>query len=90
MKFYDHVNHVTAIGHSAMCYENIFSVETEYDMHFTVFVSKRHTYNIYYDPNMRTVVVCHPKADHIDASATILEAVILFLTGKYVCLEEDE
>ena len=90
MKFYDHVNHVTATGRQATRYEMIFSVSLPDDMHFTVSISKDDVYRIYYNPSRRMTVARHPKAAHVDAVATVLEAVILLLTGEHVYLEEDE
>ena len=90
MKFYDHVNHVTAVGCPATCYETVFTVETGDDMCFTVSVSKGDDYTIHYDPSMRTVISCHPKVDYVDVMVTVLEAAILFLTGEHVYFEEDE
>lgn len=90
MKFYDHVNHVTATGRQATRYEMIFSVHLPGDMHFTASISKGDVYRIYYNPGRRMIVARHPKADYIDVMATILETAILFLTGEHVYLEEDE
>ena len=90
MKFYDHVNRVTAVGRPATCYETVFSVETEDGMHFIVSASKGDVYKIHYDPSTRTVIARHPRADYVDVMATILETVILFLTGEHAHLEEDE
>ena len=90
MKFYDHVNHITATGRQATRYEMIFSVHLPDDMHFIVSISKNDVYRICYNPSGRMIVAHHPKADHIDVMATILETVILFLTGEHAYLEEDE
>lgn len=90
MKFYDHVNHVTAVGRPATCCETVFSVEAGDDMHFIMSVSKGNVYKMCYDPRTRTVVVRHPKADYVDVMATVLETAIFFLTGERVYLEEDE
>ena len=90
MKFYDHVNHITATGRQAARYEMIFSVHLLDDMHFTASISKDNVYRIYYDPSRRMVVARHPKATHVDVVATVLEAIILLLTGDHAYLEEDE
>lgn len=90
MKFYDHVNHITATGRQATCYEMIFSVHLPDDMNFTVSISKDDVYRIYYNPGTRMTVAQHPKATHVDVMATVLEAVILLLTGEHAYLEEDE
>ena len=90
MKFYDHVNRITATGRQATRYEVIFSVHLPDDMHFTASVSKGDVYSIRYNPSTRTVVARHPKVDCIDVMATILETAILFLTGEHAYLEEDE
>jgi hypothetical protein len=68
----------------------IFSVHLPFDMHFTISISKDDVYRIYYDPSRRMIVAWHPKATHVDVVATVLEAVILFLTGEHAHLEEDE
>lgn len=90
MKFYDHVNHITATGRQAARHEMIFSVRLPDDMHFTASISKDNVYRIYYDPSRRMVVARHPKATHVDVVATVLEAIILLLTGEHAYLEEDE
>ena len=90
MKFYDHVNHITATGRQATCYEMIFSIHLPDDTHFIASISKDDVYRIYYNPSMRMIVARHPKATHIDVVATVLEAVILLLTGEHAYLEEDE
>ena len=90
MKFYDHVNHITATGRQATCYETIFSIHLPDDMHFTASISKDDVYRIYYNPSRRMIVARHPKATHVDVMATVLEAVILLLTGEHAYLEEDE
>lgn len=90
MKFYDHVNHITATGRRATCYEMIFSVHLPDDMHFIVSISKGDVYKVYYNPDRRIVVAQHPKATHVDVMAIVLEAVILLLTGEQAYLEEDE
>lgn len=90
MKFYDHVNHITATGRQATRYETIFSVCLPDDMHFTASISKDDVYRIYYNPNRRMIVARHPKATHVDVMAIVLEAVILLLTGEHAYLEEDE
>lgn len=90
MKFYDHVNHVTAVGRPATCYETIFSVEIEDGTHFTVSVSKGDVYKIHYDSSTRTVIAHHPMVDYVDVMATVLETVIFLLTGEHAYLEEDE
>jgi hypothetical protein len=68
----------------------IFSVYLPDDMHFTASISKDDVYRIYYNPSRRIVVARHPKATHVDVMATVLEAVILLLTGEHAYLEEDE
>lgn len=90
MKFYDHVNRITATGRQATRYEMIFSVHLPDDMHFTASISKDDVYRIYYNPSRRMIVARHPKAIHVDVVATVLEAVILLLTGEHAYLEEDE
>ena len=90
MKFYDHVNHITATGRQATRYETIFAVDLPDDMHFTASISKGDVYRIYYNSSRRMIVARHPKAAHVDVMATILEAAILFLTGEHAYLEEDE
>lgn len=90
MKFYDHVNDITAVGRHVTCSEILFSVHLKNGMHFKVSILKSNSYRIHYNPNDRTVFAYHPKADYIDVMATILEAVILLLTGEHVYLEEDE
>lgn len=90
MKFYDHINHVTATGRQATRYETIFSVNLPDGMHFTASISKDDVYRIYYNPSRRMIVARHPKATHVDVMATVLEAVILLLTGEHAYLEEDE
>ena len=90
MKFYDHVNHITATGRQATRYEMLFNVHLPDDMHFTASISKDDVYRIFYNSDDRTVVAHHPKADHIYVMATILETAILFLTGEHAYLEEDE
>lgn len=90
MKFYDHVNHVTAVARLATCYETIFSVEIEDGTRFTVCVSKGDVYKIHYDPSTRTVIAHHPMVDYVDVMATVLETVIFLLTGEHAYLEEDE
>lgn len=90
MKFYDHVNHITATGRQATRYETIFSVHLPDDMHFTASISKDDVYRIYYNSSRRMIVARHPKATHVDVMATVLETAILFLTGEHVYFEEDE
>lgn len=90
MKFYDHVNHITATGRQATRYETIFSVCLPDDMCFTASISKDDVYRIYYNPSRRMIVARHPKATCVDVVATVLEAAILLLTGVHAYLEEDE
>jgi hypothetical protein len=90
VKFYDHVNHITATGRQATLYEMIFSIHLPDDMYFTASISKDDVYSIHYNPSRRMIVARHPKATHVDVVASVLEAVILLLTGEHAYLEEDE
>lgn len=90
MKFYDHVNNITAVGCRTTNQETAFDIRLKYGTHLKVTVLKSNFYRISYNSDDRTVVAHHPKADYIDVMATILETAILFLTGEHAYLEEDE
>lgn len=90
MKFYDHVNNITAVGLRMTSNETNFGIRLTHGTYFKVTVLKSNFYRIFYNSDDRTVVVHHPKADYIDVMATILETAILFLTGEHAYLEEDE
>lgn len=90
MKFYDHVNDITAVGRRMTSQEIAFGIRLKHGTYLKVTVVKSNSYRVFYNSDDRTVVAHHPKADYIDVTATILETAILFLTGEHAYLEEDE